>query len=167
MSSSTIESLFALVKRSVYQPPRSTDILLQEFIAKGPNDADVATTYESIALHRFSQAVATQGKPYHIYYFDPTVETVSTAAIVRRDVDASTARAATKFLDFLTQPQQQAVFVQYGFRPVAGNVNLASVPNSPWTQNLPGVAVKPLQKLSVLPDARTLGEIQRLWERSN
>ena len=78
-----VESLFGLVKRSVYQPPRSTDILLEEFIAKGPNDADVATVYESIALHRWEQARKTQEKPYQIYYLNPTIETVTTAAIVR------------------------------------------------------------------------------------
>ncbi|WAN69895.1 hypothetical protein BJP36_38035 [Moorena producens JHB] len=37
---------------SVYQPPYSTDILLQEFIAYGSHDPDVATVYQSIALHR-------------------------------------------------------------------------------------------------------------------
>ena len=83
-NNSAVESLFGLVKRSVYQPPRSTDILLEEFIAKGPNDADVATVYESIALHRWEQARKTQGKPYQIYYLNPTIETVSTAAIVRK-----------------------------------------------------------------------------------
>ncbi len=37
LSQPAISSLFSLIKRFVYQPPRSTDILLQEFIAKGPN----------------------------------------------------------------------------------------------------------------------------------
>ena len=32
------ESLVALIKNSVYQPPRSTNILLQEFITRGAND---------------------------------------------------------------------------------------------------------------------------------
>ncbi|MEL6326610.1 MAG: substrate-binding domain-containing protein, partial [Cyanobacteria bacterium J06626_23] len=54
--SNDVQALFSLVKRSVYQPPRSTDTLLQEFIARGPNDADIATVYESIALHRWDQA---------------------------------------------------------------------------------------------------------------
>ena len=86
LNSPAIQSLFALVKRSVYQPPRSTDILLQEFITRGPNDADVATVYESIALYRWRQASITKGKPYQIYYLDPTIETLSTAAIVSRQV---------------------------------------------------------------------------------
>ncbi|HEY9878131.1 MAG TPA: substrate-binding domain-containing protein, partial [Leptolyngbyaceae cyanobacterium] len=48
LNTPSVETLFKEVKSSVYQPPRSTDILLQEFITRGPNDADVATVYESI-----------------------------------------------------------------------------------------------------------------------
>jgi ABC-type molybdate transport system substrate-binding protein len=161
-----IAPLFALVKRSVYQPPRSTDVLLQEFISRGPNDADVGIVYESIALHRWQQSATTQGKPYQIYYFDPTVETVSTAAIVRRNVDSGTAEASRTFLDFLLQPEQQAVFVQYGFRPVNSSVDLRSVPNSPWSQNIPGAQVNQPQSTSP-PDATTINEIIRLWQRAN
>ena len=167
LSNPAIQSLFSLVKRSVYQPPRSTDILLQEFIAKGSNDADVATVYESIALHRWQQSATTQGKPYQIFYLDTTIETASTAAIVRRDVDAGTAKAARKFLDFLTQPAQQAVFVQYGFRPVNNSVALKSVANSPWNQNIPGAEVNPAGQPAPPPDAQVITEIQRLWERGN
>ncbi|BAY14973.1 hypothetical protein NIES21_07590 [Anabaenopsis circularis NIES-21] len=164
---SSIQTLFSLIKKSVYQPPRSTDTLLQEFIVRGPNDADVATVYESIVLHRWQQSAATKGKPYQIYYLDPSIETTATAAIVRRDVDAGTAKAAKQFLDFLTQPEQQAVFVQYGFRPVNNNVDLKTVPNSPWSQNIPGAEVKPSVKILPPPDIQTITEIQRQWERAN
>jgi ABC-type molybdate transport system substrate-binding protein len=167
LNNPTIESLFSLVKKSVYQPPRSTDILLQEFIAKGANDGDVATVYESIALHRWEQSTANQGKPYQIYYLNPTVETVSTAAIVRQNVDTSTANAARKFIDFLALPQQQAVFVQYGFRPVNNSVNLKTVPNSPWSKNIPGAEVKPSIQTLPPPNTQVITEIQRLWERAN
>jgi ABC-type molybdate transport system substrate-binding protein len=102
------ESLFSLIKRSVYQLPRSTDILLQEFISRGANDGDIAMVYESIALYRWSQAQISQGQPYRIYYPNPTVETVATAAIVK-DIDVNTAKAASKFIDFIKQPEQQEV----------------------------------------------------------
>ncbi len=167
LNTPAVQSLFALVKKSVYQPPRSTDILLQEFITRGPNDADVATVYESIALYRWSQARTSQGKPYQIYYLDPTIETVATAAIVRRDVDSGAAKAGRQFLEFLTQPQQQAVFVQYGFRPVAAGINLQSVPNSPWVQNIPGAEVNPPVRPVQPPNIQVVGEIQRLWKRAN
>lgn len=167
LSNPAIAPLIALVKQSVYQPPRSTDILLQEFITRGPNDADVATVYESIALHRWQQSATTQSEPYQIFYLNPTVETVSTAAIVRRDVGDRTAKAAQTFLDFLTAPEQQAVFVQYGFRPVDQSVDLQAVPDSPWSQNIPGAQVNPSGQVTTLPDAQTLAEVIRLWQRAN
>jgi ABC-type molybdate transport system substrate-binding protein len=165
LNDQSISDLIALVKRSVYQPPRSTDILLQEFIARGPNDADVATVYESIALYRWSQSATTQGKPYQIYYLDPTVETVSTAAIVRRNIDERTAQSARTFLDFLAQSEQQATFVRYGFRPANGDV--PNVPDSPWQKNIPGA--EPKLNVQTLPifEPEILAEIKRLWERSN
>lgn len=157
--------LFALAKRSIYLPPRSTDILLQEFIARGPNDADAATVYESIALYRWSQAAAAQGKPYQLYYLDPTMETVSTAAIVRRDVGPRQADAARRFVAFLVEPEQQELFVQFGFRPAAVDLDLANVPNSPWAQGIPGAQVSPPVASVPLPDPQVVAEIQRLWNR--
>lgn len=160
-----LEPLFSLVKRSVYQPPRSTDVLLQEFITRGRNQADVAMVYESVALYRWQQSATTQGNAYQIYYLDPTSETVSTAAIVRRNVSSRTAEAARQFLDFLTQPDQQAVFVQYGFRPVDASIELRSVPNSPWSQSIPGANANP-PGVAPAPDRTTLAEIVRLWQRA-
>ena len=162
-----IEDLFGLVKKSVYQPPRSTDILLQEFIARGPNDADVAIVYESIALHRWEQASQSQGKPYQIYYLDPTIETVSTAAIARRDVSSSEAQAGRQFIDFLSAPEQQAIFVQYGFRSVDPNLDLSSVPNSPWSLGIPGVEILPSGQTAVPPEREFITEVIRLWQRAN
>lgn len=162
-----VQTLFGLVKRSVYQPPRSTDILLQEFIARGPNDADIATVYESIALHRWDQSSATQGQPYQILYLNPTIETVSTAAIVRRDISGGEAKAARKFIDFLAAPEQQAVFVQHGFRPMNTDVDLNSVPNSPWSKNIPGATTTPTGNVSPPPDRSVVEEVIRQWQRAN
>lgn len=167
LNSPEVQPLFRLVKRSVYQPPRSTDILLQEFISRGPNDADVATVYESIALYRWQQAAQSRGRPYQIYYLTPTVETTSTAAIVRREVKPRTAEAARTFLHFLTAPAQQAVLVQHGFRPVNPAVDVRSVANSPWRQNIPGAEVNPPGPRLPPPEPQVLTEINRLWERAN
>ncbi|MGK7919538.1 MAG: substrate-binding domain-containing protein, partial [Trichodesmium sp.] len=153
LNNSSVKSLFSLVKRSVYLPPRSTDILLQEFIAKGENDADIATVYESIALHRWEQSRTTQGQPYQIYYLNPTIETVSTAAIARRDVSSGMVSAARKFIDFLRQSEQQILFVKYGFRPVDESLDLQNLPNSPWSQSIPGAKVNPGVKTMSTPDA--------------
>lgn len=162
-----IETLFGLVKKSVYQPPRSTDILLQEFIARGPNDADIAIVYESIALHRWEQASQRQGKSYEIFYLDPTIETVSTAAIARRDISPGEANAGRQFIDFLVAPEQQAVFVEYGFRPVATNLNLQDIPESPWRQGIQGVEMQPPVKAIPPPERELVTEVIRLWQRAN
>ena len=167
LNGQSVLSLFSIVKRSVSSPPRSTDILLQEFIARGANDADVATVYESIALHRWKQSNTSQGKPYQIYYLNPTVETVSTAAIVRRDVDGSKAEAARRFLNFMTEKPQQEIFVKYGFRPVINSLDLKSVPESPWSENIPGAEVNPAGGPEVTPDSQILEEVKRLWERAS
>lgn len=161
------QSLFTLIKRSVYQPPRSTDILLQEFITRGPNDADVAVVYESVALNRWKQAEKTQGKAYQIYYLNPTLETTSTAVILQKDVDDQTAYAAQQFLDYITQPKQQEIFIQSGFRPVKNSLDLKTVPSSPWARNIPGVEVQVPGQIIPSPDPQVLTEIQRVWERSN
>ena len=162
-----INQLFYLIKKSVYQPPRSTDILLQEFIARGPNDADVATVYESIAIYRWSQASATQQKSYRIYYLDPTIETVTTAVIVRRNVDNRTAKAAQKFLDFLLEDEPQKIFARYGFRPVVKGIQLNSITNSPWVENIPGVELNPPVTTVNPPNPQVINEIQRIWNRSS
>ncbi len=171
LSSSSVNSpqtasLFQLIKRSVYEPPRSTDILLKEFIAKGPNEADVSIIYESIALYRWAQSNTAQKKPYQIYYLDQTVESVPTAAIVRRNVSGGQARAARKFLDFLTQAPGQTTLAQHGFRPFNTNVNLETIPNTPWKQGVPGALLQPKSQIVSPPNPQVLGEIQRQWERS-
>ncbi len=167
LNTPAIQSLFNLVKRSVYQPPRSTDTLLREFIARGSNDADVATVYESIALFRWSQSSANQANPYQIYYLNPTFETVSMAAIVTRNIDSGEKQAAQTFLDFLLAPDQQAVFVQYGFRPQNGSVDLTTIPDSPWAEGIPGAQVQLPGDRIPLPSEAVLGDIKRLWERAN
>jgi ABC-type Fe3+ transport system substrate-binding protein len=162
-----VQALFGLVKRSVYQPPRSTDILLQEFITRGPNDADIGMVYESIALHRWDQSNRIQGRPYEILYLNPTIETVSTAAIPRRAVSRRDAEAARRFLAFLAAPEQQAVFVQHGFRAVDPSVDLLAVPNSPWNQGIPGAAVNPSGQVMPPPERSVTEEVIRQWQRAN
>lgn len=166
LSSPRSEALFSLIKRSVYQPPRSTDILLQEFISRGPNDADVATVYESIALYRWQQASQGKGIPYKIYYPNPTIATISTAGILRENVSGGQAQAAKKFVQFLREPQQQGIFAQYGFRSIDSNFDLKSVANSPWNQNIPGASLTIPSQIIPQPDRQTLTEIIRQWERS-
>jgi ABC-type molybdate transport system substrate-binding protein len=167
LNQTTIDSLFGLIKRSVYQPPRSSDVLLQEFIARGTNDADVALVYESIALNRWQESQTSQGQPYQIYYLNQTLENTSTAVIMQRDVDRGKAAAARKFLEFLSQPAQQEVFVRFGFRPAAANLDLMQVNGSPWQQKIPGSQATPSGKILPPPQRDVLAEIVRQWRRAN
>ena len=159
------ESLVSLIKQSVYQPPRSTDVLLQEFITRGANDGDIAMVYESIALYRWSQAKTTQGKPYRIYYPSPTAETVATAAVVNHDTPTNVTKAAHKFIKYLTQPEQQKVFIKYGFRPTIPGIDLSSVSNSPWSKNIPGAMPNLKVKTQQPPNPQQITAIQQLWNR--
>ncbi|HIK38000.1 MAG TPA: substrate-binding domain-containing protein [Geminocystis sp. M7585_C2015_104] len=157
-----VQDLFKLVKKSVYQPPRSTDILLQEFIARGPNDADVATVYESIALYRWQQAKEGQKKPYKIYYPNPTIETTITGAVVKKNIGKSVAKSAQKFLDYLTEKEQQVVLAKYGFRPVIP-MGIKELPNTPWTKSIPGVEYSLPVKIQPPPNQTVITEIEKLW----
>lgn len=165
LNTEAINQLFRLIKQSVYQPPNSTDTLLEAFISQGVNEGDVAVVYESIALSRWPQSRVSQPQGYQIYYLSPTVETVSTAAVVRRNVSPALARTAQQFLDFLRAPDQQRILVQQGFRPVV-DLDLTTVAGSPWSQGIPGVAVFPPVELLPTPPAAVLQEIQKQWQRA-
>jgi ABC-type Fe3+ transport system substrate-binding protein len=160
------QTLIGLVKRSIYQPARSTDTLLQEFISKGPNEADIATVYESVALQRWQQLSQNQRKPYQVYYLNPTFETIATAAIVKRNVSGGQAQAAQTFLAYLTSPEAQTILVQNGFRSVT-NLDLKSVSNSPWSQSIPGAQAQPSVTIQPPPDRQTIDEMVRQWQRAN
>ena len=138
------------MKKSVYQPPRSTDILLQEFISRGPNDADMATVYESVALNRWESAKATKGQPYMIFYPETTVETVATGTVLTPNTSNGQRKQAQAFLNFLRQPKQQD-FIQNGFRPVQKSTDLANVADSPWSKNIPGVKLNIASKVVAAP----------------
>ena len=122
--------------------------------------------YESIALHRWDQSKVNRQEPYEVLYPNPTVKTTSTAAIVRRDVSRSQAEAARTFVKFLGEPQQQEVFVKYGFRPVSPNVDIEAVANSPWREDIPGIEADPNTTVVESPERGVVEEVVRQWQRS-
>lgn len=127
----------------------------------------MATVYESIALYRWSQANATQGKTYQIYYLNPTIETISTAVIPKQNVSKGEAKSAQKFIDYLLKKKQQTIFAQYGFRPIKNNLDLQTIPNSPWSQNIPGIQINGNIQTTSTPQPQSINEIQKLWIRAN
>lgn len=164
LNTENVAALFKLIKQSVYEPPASTDTLLEAFISQGANEGDVAVVYESIALSRWAQGQVSQPPGYRIYYLSPTIETVATAVVVRRHVSPVLAHLAQQFLDYLRAPDQQRVLVQQGFRPVIP-LDLTTVSGSPWSQNIPGVAVSPSVERLPTPSSAVLQEIQKQWQR--
>lgn len=165
LNSPTAQAAVSTLKRSIYQPARSSDILMQEFVARGANDADIITNYESVALNRWEQSKVSQGQPYQIYEINPTVENKPTAAIIRRQVNEKTAQKARDFIEYLSKPNQQKVFIQYGFRPVHPDVKLEENATALWQQNT-GISLKPKAQIMDSPSVDVLKEVGRLWERS-
>ncbi len=161
-----IINLFKLIKKSVYQPARSTDILLQEFIARGPNDADVATVYESIALYRWLQAKERRNQGYQIYYPNPTIETTITGAILKKNVSKQEGKSAAKFISYLREKEQQIILAKYGFRPII-DLDLENLKDTPWSGNIVGVEIEPNISIKPSPDNDVINEINKIWNRSN
>ena len=82
-------------------------------------------------------------------------------------MDNSTAKAAQKFLDFLLEDEPQKTFARYGFRPVVETIQLNSISNSPWVENIPGVELNPPVTSVNPPNPQIINEIQRIWNRSS
>jgi ABC-type Fe3+ transport system substrate-binding protein len=118
------------------------------------------------SLQRWQQLSQNQRKPYQIYYLNPTFETIATAAIVKRNVSGGQTQAAKTVLNYLTSPEAQTILVQNGFRPVT-NLDLNSVPNSPWVQSIPGAQAQPSVTMQQAPDRPTLDELVRQWQRAH
>ena len=106
-------------RQALHQPPRSTDILLREFIAAGPNDGDLAFVYESIALNRREESFQRQGEAYRLLVPDPSYETVISASVIEGPA-RGTLRDGEALVRFLRRGSQQQLLVDWGFRSIDG-----------------------------------------------
>ncbi|MEB3264946.1 MAG: substrate-binding domain-containing protein [Synechococcus sp.] len=113
------EAALALLKRAVYRPARSTDILLREFVSGGPNEGDVAMVYEAPALLRQPEAQRRWPGGYRLLFPDPTLETVLSAAVLRGEGQGSE-DDGKRFVAFLQSEQGRQVLQRHGFRDAAG-----------------------------------------------
>jgi ABC-type Fe3+ transport system substrate-binding protein len=109
----------AALRRAVYRPARSTDILLQEFISGGPNEGDLALVYEASALARRNEAGRQQPGGYVLLVPNPTIETVLAAAVLRGQ-SLGRADDGEKFVAFLLSREGQGVLKRLGFRGADG-----------------------------------------------
>ncbi|MGA1282536.1 MAG: substrate-binding domain-containing protein [Prochlorothrix sp.] len=159
------QTLLSQVKKALYQPAPSTDLLLQQFITQGANNADLALVYESIALYRWSQAQTSQSTAYQIYPLNPTLEAVVTGAVLRPGNSRRTIQAGRAFLQFLQESAQQQHFVTYGFRPLDDTIDLTTLPNSPWSQAIPGFQAQSPSPIGPAPSAETRAALLQAWQQ--
>jgi ABC-type molybdate transport system substrate-binding protein len=108
-------------RRALYQPPRSTDILLREFIAAGPNDGDLAFVYESVALNRREESRQRQGEAYVLLVPDPSYETVLAASVIEGPASGRLGDGEA-LVRFLRRGPQQEVLMNWGFRSIDGRL---------------------------------------------
>ncbi|MFM7677004.1 MAG: substrate-binding domain-containing protein [Synechococcus sp.] len=113
------EAAMAQLRRAVFRPARSTDILLQEFISGGPNEGDLAMVYEAPALARQEEARRRWPGGYRLLFPDPTLETVLAAA-VRRGEGQGREEDGSRFVAFLRSAEGRRVLGAHGFRDAAG-----------------------------------------------
>ncbi len=140
----------AALRRAVYRPARSTDILLQEFISGGPNEGDLALVYEASALARQGEAGRLRPGGYVLLFPDPTIETVLAAAVLRGEADGR-AEDGERFVAFLLSPEGQGVLTRLGFRAADGG---GGSPAARGVKRLPP------------PSPEQREELLRLWQQA-
>lgn len=140
----------ASLRRAVYRPARSTDILLQEFISGGPNEGDLALVYEASALARQGEAGRLRPGGYVLLFPDPTIETVLAAAVLRGEA-AGRAEDGERFVAFLLSPEGQGVLTRLGFRGADGG---GGSPAARGVKRLPP------------PSPEQREELLRLWQQA-
>jgi ABC-type Fe3+ transport system substrate-binding protein len=140
----------AALRRAVYRPARSTDILLQEFISGGPNEGDLALVYEASAVARQREAERQRPGGYVLLFPDPTIETVVAAAVLRGEA-AGRAEDGERFVAFLLSAEGQGVLTRLGFRSADGG---GGSPAARGVKRLPPPS--PVQR----------EELLRLWQQA-
>lgn len=138
------------LRRAVYRPARSTDILLQEFISGGPNEGDLAMVYEASALARQGEASRQRPGGYVLLFPDPTFETTLAAAVLRGQA-AGRADDGERFVAFLRSTEGQAVLGRQGFRAADGR---GGSPAARGVRRLPP------------PPPQQREELLRLWQQA-
>ncbi|MEB3265539.1 MAG: substrate-binding domain-containing protein [Cyanobacteriota bacterium] len=139
------------LRRAVYRPSRSTDILLREFISGGPNDGDLAMVYESGAIVRGAEVEQRRAGGLRMLVPDPTIEIVLAAAVVRGEAQGR-ASDGRRLVAYLAGPEGQSTLRQLGFRSPDGHGGSAA-----------GSAVRRLPP----PPPATLDDLLKRWQQSS
>jgi ABC-type Fe3+ transport system substrate-binding protein len=115
------QASFQSLRRAIYRPARSTDILLREFISGGPNEGDLAFVYEAGARQRAAEAAQRWPGGYRLLLPDPSIEVVPAAAVLG---GAASGRPedGERLVAFLTGPLGQEILRGAGYRQASDNV---------------------------------------------
>jgi hypothetical protein len=140
----------AVLRRAIYRPARSTDILLREFISGGPNDGDLALVYEAGALQRVPQAAQRWPGGYRLLVPDPTMEVALAAAVLRGQASGREGDGE-RLVAFLRGTEGQELLRSVGFRDASGR---GGSPEGQRARRLP------------LPSPAEREELLRLWQRA-
>ncbi|MFN6131480.1 MAG: substrate-binding domain-containing protein [Synechococcaceae cyanobacterium] len=115
------QTSFQALRRAIYRPARSTDILLREFISGGPNEGDLAFVYEAGARQRAAEAAQRWPGGYRLLLPDPSIEVVPAAAVLK---GAASGRPedGERLVAFLTGPSGQEILRGAGYRQASDQV---------------------------------------------
>ncbi|MFN9546956.1 MAG: substrate-binding domain-containing protein [Cyanobacteriota bacterium] len=140
----------AALRRALYRPARSTDILLREFISGGPNDGDLALVYEAGALRRAPEAAQRWPGGYRLLMPNPTMEVVQAAVVLRGSASGRQADGE-RLVAFLAGARGGELLRAEGFRDPAGQ---GGSPLGQGVRRLPP------------PSPSQREELLRLWQRA-
>lgn len=121
VSDEEVRSFVSRVHDNVIHYGRSTGFYAKKMRDGGPNYADAVVIYESDVIQANAE-IRSSGKPYPklraIYPGEGTFSANHPYAIVKREwVDVDEEEGAKRYFEYLSEPQIQAIALQYGFRP--------------------------------------------------
>jgi hypothetical protein len=116
---------YTVFGRNVAKFGDSTGTFMQEIVAYGPSLYDLVAVYEATAIEQAENAVGRYGE-LQVYYPPATHMSDHPFCVLQAEwVTPQEARAAQRFVDFLTGPEmQELALLEHGFRPVDSSIAL-------------------------------------------
>jgi hypothetical protein len=152
--------------RNVAKFGDSTGTFMQEIVAYGPSLYDMVAVYESTAIEQAENAVGRYGE-LQVYYPPATHLSDHPYCVLQAEwVTPQEARAAIKFVDFLTGSEmQQSALLQHGFRPVDRDIPLDQ-PGSPFQRYAVSGLRIDLPPEVETPSGNVLNTLLDFWTRN-
>jgi ABC-type Fe3+ transport system substrate-binding protein len=147
----------------------STGTYMEEIVAYGPSQYDIVAVYEATAIEHMENAKKRYGDQYgglRIYYPPATSLSDHPFCVLQAEwVTPNKAKAAQKFLDFLSSREMQELGLKYGFRPVDPSIQLekAGSPLVQYQANGVKIAIPPTVET---PPGNVLNMLLEFWRRN-